>query len=359
MFRENDNTACRILYLPLLIVMLTAFQGMAQSVSRKHTSGSHQHYYDSLAAMKYNGVFPLLGDKVYKKGFDLPLPFGVMVNTFYGNQDIRISDMQVGVKAGDSTLGPVDMSKVVVFDKVNSKTFNTNVRVDMWVLPFLNIYGLAAWIPKATTSVSMSQPVTLQSSPSQHGMAYGLGAMLAGGIGPLWLQADYNTTWADMQLLENKVHTQISGFRAGHVFTSRKSAERNFSVWAGVMGIFINNNTVGQIKLKDVFPGLPQEKVDEIKESYEHWYNQLPKVSQRVVDKIVQGLQDKISGLPVDDIYVTYRMNKSIKTRWAGLMGAQYQLNKKWQLRVESNFIGKDRFSVLASVNYRFTGFKK
>jgi predicted site-specific integrase-resolvase len=52
-------------------------------------------------------------------------------------------------------------------------------------------------------------------------------------------------------------------------------------------------------------------------------------------------------------------MDKAPESEWAGLLGIQYQMSKRWQLRGECNFIGKDRVSVLASVNYRFMGFKK
>src|ERR1700744_3513001 len=79
----------RIERISLLCLALMAFTHLfAQSVSRKHISGRHQHYYDSLVEMDYHRVFPLYGDRVYKKGFDIPFPFGIMVNNFYGRQDV-------------------------------------------------------------------------------------------------------------------------------------------------------------------------------------------------------------------------------------------------------------------------------
>jgi hypothetical protein len=343
----------------VLAMMAASLEGWAQNPSRKHLGDKHQAYYDSLSKMEYDRVFPILGDKVYKKGFDIPWPFGIMINSFYGNQGINISDINVGIRGPDSTFGPVDLSNVIVFDDVSAKAWNLNVRADMYVLPFLNVYGLLAWLPRASTKVELSKPVSLTSNPTQSGWAYGFGIMGAGGVGPVWIQADYNATWADMQLLDNKVFTQVAGIRMGHVFPSRKSPEKNFSLWIGMMGIFINNNTVGEIKLSDVFPGIPQSKIDEIKNSYSQWYNTLGPAQQKVADKIVSKLQDQVNGLPVDDIYITYQMNKSVKSRWAGLMGVQFQFSKRWQFRTESNFISSDRFSILTSINYRFLGFRK
>ncbi|MFT3823710.1 MAG: hypothetical protein QM731_07305 [Chitinophagaceae bacterium] len=343
----------------LLLATIVCCQARAQNISSKHLSDSHKEYYDSLAKMNYNRVFPILGDKVYKRGFDIPFPFGVMINSFYGSQGITISNIKVGIKGTDTALGPVDLSDVIEFSDVTAKGYNVNTRVDLWVLPFLNVYGMLNWFPRASTSVSLSKPVELSTKATQHGWAWGLGIMGAGGVGPVWIQADYNMTWADMELLDNKVFTQIVGIRMGHAFTSHKNAERNISLWIGMMGMFINNNTVGQIALSDIFPGMTQEQIDNIKNSYNNWYDDLSAVKQKVVDKIVENLQDRIDGHPVKDTYITYQMNKSVKSRWAGLVGAQYQVNKRWQIRTECNFIGKDRFSLLTSLNYRFMGFKK
>lgn len=346
-------------YCLLLALLVAGSQAPAQNPSRKHLGGKHQAYYDSLMKMDYGHVFPILGDKVYKRGFDIPWPFGCMVNSFYGKQGIDISDIRVGIQGPDSTLGPADLSQVIEFSDVTAKAYNVNLRADMYILPFLNVYGLLAWLPRANTKVQLAKPVQLTTDPSQHGWAYGFGIMGAGGVGPAWIQADYNATWADMQLLDNKVFTQVTGIRVGHVFPSRRSPEKNISLWIGMMGIFINNETKGQIKLADAFPDLSQDKIDAIKDSYNQWYNGLSPVGQKVVDKIVEQLQAKVDGHSIDDITITYEMNKAVKSRWAGLMGIQYQFSKRWQLRMESNFIGGDRFSLLTSINYRFLGFKK
>jgi len=149
------------------------------------------------------------------------------------------------------------------------------------------------------------------------------------------------------------------GVRLGHVIPNNKDPQKNMSFWIGTMGMFLNNETVGEIPLSDLFPGLPQEKIDEIKQSYKDWYNDLAPPQQKVADKIVQGLQDRVNGIDTDDTHIMYTLDKKPEATWAGVVGAQYQFNKKWQLRAESNCIGGGRFSLLLSVNYRFLGFKK
>lgn len=352
-------SACRVYFLLLIVQLLGSSALHAQQATQKHTSAKHQAYYDSLIKMNYDRVFPILGDKVYKKGFDVPFPIGIMINNFFGRQDMELSDLKIGVRTSDTSLGPADMSEVVVFSKVNAKVYNINTRVDVWILPFLNVYGLLAYMPYASTEVVLSEPVQLSSKPEQDGWAYGMGIMGAGGIGPVWLQADYNVTWADMELVKNKVLTQIVGFRVGHVFPSKASPQKNLSIWAGAMGIFLNNETIGEVALDDALPDISQEKIDEIKQSYTNWYEKLTPTGKKVADKIVQRLQDRVVGISTDGTYITYEMNKAPKSNWAGVIGIQYQFNKRWQLRAESNCIGSDRLSILFSVNYRFLGFKK
>lgn len=56
-------------------------------------------------------------------------------------------------------------------------------------------------------------------------------------------------------------------------------------------------------------------------------------------------------------LLISYGMEKQTKELWNGIIGLQYQLNKKWQFRTEAGIIG-DRKSILASINYRFLGIK-
>lgn len=342
-----------------ILLMITGREINAQNVASKNFRPRHKAYHDSLKSMNYDRVLPFLGSRVYKRGFDIPFPLGIMFNSFYGAQGIDITNIKIGFKGPNNSVGPVDMSNLIKFDDVVARGLNLNLRADAYIFPFLNVYAILGYMPHAQTSVKLAEPVQITSNPTQSGWNYGFGIMGAGGVGPVWIQADYNVTWAHMQLLENKVFTQISGIRVGHVF-SLNNPQKNISVWIGMMGIFLNNETVGEISLSEVFPGITQDKVDQIKAGYPEWYDGLGPVQKQVVDNIVDKLEEQAGGAKLDDIYVTYSMDKAPHSKWAGLVGAQFQLSKKWQFRVESNLISKgDRYSILASINYRFLGFKK
>ena len=77
-----------------------------------------------------------------------------------------------------------------------------------------------------------------------------------------------------------------------------------------------------------------------------------------MVDKtVVPDIIDKLAE-SVGDAVIRYGMDKQVSEMWNGVVGAQFQLNKKWQFRSEAGIIG-DRKSFLASINYHFPGFRK
>ena len=80
--------------------------------------------------MNYDRMFPIWGDKVYKRGFDIPFPFGIMLNSFYCKQGIEISNIHIGLESATDTLGPADLSNVIKFSDVTARAYNLNLRAD-------------------------------------------------------------------------------------------------------------------------------------------------------------------------------------------------------------------------------------
>ena len=119
-----------------LILVLVAGNSLAQTPSIKHLNEKHKSYYDSLKNMNYDRVFPIYGDKVYKRGFDIPFPFGIMLNSFYGKQNIDISNIRIGVHSPTKDLGPANMDSIIVFSEVEATILNLNMRADLFIFPF-------------------------------------------------------------------------------------------------------------------------------------------------------------------------------------------------------------------------------
>ena len=340
----------RNISLLLLIIFATVSIANAQYASRKF-SKKQISYTDSLKAVEYNYIFPIWGQKAYKSGFDIPYPAGGMVNYIWMDQGIVIDNFQLGIKSDnfDLPLTPVDF---IDFGENRNTSYSVNFRPDIWVFPFLNVYGLFGY-GASTTEVNLTAPVALKSIVTQNMTTKGVGIMGAFGLGPLWLSLDGNWTWTKPELLDDPVLVKVFGVRLGKTFAFRSHPERNVAFWAGGMRIRMSSNTVGNIKLADALSQDFWDRKDAFVGEYWDWYdNEATPPEKIVADKVLTPIVEAIDAKDGDAV-ISYGMDKAPEAEWNYLIGGQFQLNKRWQFRSEVGLIG-DRKSFLASVNYRF-----
>jgi hypothetical protein len=338
--------------LPVLLTFLFIFSCSVhgQYATRK-LSKKQQAYIDSLKQVEYNYVFPVWGQQAYSKGFDIPYPAGLMGNYIWMKQGIILENLQLGMITDNIDL-PLTPVEFIDFGTNTNTSSAVNFRPDLWILPFLNVYGLFGY-GTTTTEVNLVQPVELKSVVNQGMSTAGLGIMGAFGLGPLWMSVDANWTWTNPELLEDPVLVKVLGLRLGKTFQFRNNPEMNVGIWAGGMRIRMSSTTVGQIRLGDAIPQETWDRVDEIVDGYNTWYDSLDPLQKNIVDNsafpaFIEAL-DNAEGNAI----VRYGMDKRPTQEWNMVFGAQFQLNKHWQLRSEGGIIG-DRKSFLISVNYRF-----
>src|SRR5690606_34980217 len=86
-------------------------------------------------------TFPIWGEEARARGYAIPLPFGVNLSYMNMRQNIDVDSISFsGLALGNHPI-PVDMFDIDAgHTREQSKT--ENLRLDMWVFPFLNIYGL-------------------------------------------------------------------------------------------------------------------------------------------------------------------------------------------------------------------------
>jgi hypothetical protein len=336
--------------------LFMANENMQAQYTSKRVRSKFETYTDSLKNVQYNYVFPILGQGAYKKGFDIPYPIGFMTNFIWMDQGIDITNMQLGFKSADKDipLTPVDF---IDFGENRNTSYSFNFRPDIWVFPFLNVYGLFGF-GHSHTEVNLVKPVELLSVVDQNISTTGFGVMTAFGIGPVWLSVDANWTWNKPELLDKPVRVNVLGLRVGHTFTFKHKPYRNIAVWVGAMRASMSSETSGAIAMKDALPPETWDRRDEIVANYRTWYNGLTPIQQKVVDATpVPEIVDKLEAADGSSV-VRYGMDKQVSQKWNGLVGIQYQFNKRWMLRGEGGVIG-DRKSALVSVNYRLLGFRK
>lgn len=340
-----------------LVLILFIFIGFGQ-ISAQYSSievGKKQKAYrDSLKNVKYDYVFPIWGQKVYEKGFDIPYPAGLMANYIWMKQNIVIDNMQLGFKSEnyDVPLTPVDF---IEFGENISTVNSYNFRPDIWIFPFLNVYGLFGG-GTSRTEVNLVAPIELKSIVEQKVSTKGIGVMGAGGIGKYWFSVDANWTWSNPELLDKSVKVKVLGIRIGRTFVFKNKPESNIAFWVGGMRTELDTETSGQLTLNEAIPQETWDRKDEIVADYATWraanYDNLTFVQKKAVDEVLDPLVSAIDSRNGDSI-IRYGMDKQVQQLWNGVVGGQYQLNKRWMLRSEVGLVG-NRKSFLLSINYRF-----
>ncbi|MEN8157137.1 MAG: hypothetical protein ABFS10_09305 [Bacteroidota bacterium] len=307
---------------------------------------------------EYPYILPLLGEKAYEKGFDLPKPVGLMLNYFWASQDVVISEIAVGfegaVEGGVLEEIPLtDISEIIEFEEVHAVANSITVRPDVWIFPFLNLYGIVGKT-FATTSVKLSSPVQMASVAELDGFSYGMGTTGAFGLGKYFLVLDGNWVWTKMSNFEDPVQSRVFSQRLGRAFHIGDKPESNVAFWVGGMRLKMGNITQGTIVLNEVLPPETWDRRDEIVANYWTWYDGLGPldpmkvVANNVLTPIVNNLEHANGEGTVE-----YRLLKEPKQEWNVIIGGQYQFNKSWQFRAEGGIIG-NRKSLLLSLNYRF-----
>ena len=163
---------------------------------------------------------PFLGEEAEKRGIQLPRPFGVGLVYYHLDRAIEVTDVRVGT--GGAT--PVSVSEFAQFGS-DSRVDNANVKLDVWLLPFLNVYAIGGYIwNESQTTIDVTLPPLLPGgSPRERrvtvpteitGSVGGLGVTLAGGLGAFFLACDANAARADLGF-DDEFKAVVTSIRTG------------------------------------------------------------------------------------------------------------------------------------------------
>ncbi|WP_417238735.1 hypothetical protein [Bizionia sp.] len=308
-------------------------------------------YRDSLKQVTYNYTFPVFGQGAYNKGFDIPYPVGIMGNFMFMEQGITVDNLQLGLDTRLINIGLTPVNFIQFGNNVNT-SYTVNVRPDVWVFPFLNVYGIFGY-GHSRTEINLVYPITLQFIVEQNVSSVGVGLMFAGAVGSVFFSVDANFTWNKPELLDEAVPLRVTGIRFGHSHVFKNRPDRNIAIWVGGFFMETGSNTSGQLKLKDALPSADGVKRDEIVNNYYQWYNNEASIPQKVIaDQILTPIVERLADADGEAV-IKYGLDKQVQQKWNGIIGAQYQANKSWMFRTELGVLG-NRKSVLLSLNYRF-----
>ncbi|MBT3570678.1 MAG: hypothetical protein HN494_17650 [Opitutae bacterium] len=264
---------------------------------------------------------------------DLPLPFGIGV-TFHGQeQNMKPNSITLtastallmglgalDVPASFTTLNPIanpttEISAIAT--RVESDVDTNIARLDAWILPFLNVYGLygevdgdnkvvdAVIAESATATALVSQ--AFKTVPYE-GDVYGFGAILAFSKGRWWGTLDYTYTEADLDISASEITTHTISPRIG---TTGNIGNLKGSIWIGGMHQDVDEHQVGSVTadLSAINPLL--------------------------------GIQT-----------IGYDVQQEAEEEWNFLVGASLNLTEQLDIAVEGGF--GDREQVMGNLTFRF-----
>jgi hypothetical protein len=367
-------------FLTLFITFIIVNQAFNQVYTNKEVGKKNEALIDSIKVKPYPYALPIWGAKVTAKGYNLPYSAGVSINYLQQESALLIDNLYVGFNNGPM----YNLDEIVRFDESTARAAALTVRPDVWILPFLNIYGLFG---KAKTSTEISAGVWLPDTADIWkeitsfttkaeftAVTTGFGMTPTIGVGGGWLALDMNCAWTDVSALEKPVFTFVFGPRAGKTFKFKKP-EQSIAFWAGGFRVKFSSETKGSINLSEIvntdeLQGKVDEgfaNVDEKSAQVESWWGGLSPAEQKNPINIAKyetanrtlttasNILTAADGALNDDKEATvqYSLDKTLKDKWNFIVGTQFQVNKHLMFRTEVGFLAS-RTQIMGGIQYRF-----
>lgn len=266
------------------------------------------------------------------EGYDLPAPYGVGVNHMAIRQGIQIDSISFsGMKLGSL---PVERLIEIWAGRTRQKSYTETIRLDVWMLPFMNVYGVAGRTKGHSVSdVSIRTPVftggAFPSGKTQDlnfrlnykGNTYGTGVTLAGGMNNMFMSLDANYTQTRFDVLDGHINAMTLTPRVGYRFSLPETAYfpvGSLSIWVGSMYQDVQQDFRG--KLSRLFLPSP---------ALQQWLNRVNKNGD-----------------------ARFEIRQHLKHPWNIMTGIRYDVTRHVSLTAEAGF--EARKSIFVSGEYRF-----
>jgi len=254
---------------------------------------------------RWSSFLPIWREEAEKRGHELPLPFGVSVIGMGLDEPHHVTDLRLSQGATAPTSVPRSFVQV---SPVEVNAWSTTARADVWLFPFLNLYGVAGYsggIADLNLTVlpgfqNLSQTIRIPSI-TYEGPTYGGGGVIALGYKNLFGMFDANYTVTDLDLLNSDVHTVVLDWRLGW---RQKIGWVHGSLWVGAMYQKSSQTMSGTVAMS---PGNPP---------------------------------------------LNFEVDQTTDEPWNLLIGTQWELGRHWWVLIEGG-VG-ERHQIVGSISYRF-----
>lgn len=257
---------------------------------------------------RWSDFLPIWGQDACERGYVLPRPFGISIGYMHQDQPFDVGDVYVqGID--------VKTPGVAVVNEVQNEETTYTLRLDAWILPFWNVYGVLG-----RTDGKASGPLQVNLEPvfpllcglpgnncrvdTTFNLKYtadviGYGTTVAGGYKDFFGMVDYNRTRADLDISLTDARATVLSSRIG---------------WNGKIGGFTGVLWVGAM------------------------YQDIAQTLDLLLD--------------IGEATLDVSIDQSTQVSWNYLIGGQWDINRSFSLLAELGF-GK-RKSQMLNLTYRF-----
>ena len=184
----------------------------------------------AVEAGEQSSVFPL--GRSWAGNQKLPLPFGIGITYYYQQQDYDLASLDVG---------PIPLPPGLLSDvEVTNDISEINLKADLWILPFLNVFGLIGDV-NGETRVDLG-PALGQITVDYDGLVYGGGFTAAVGVKRFFTSLTTHFMLTDLKGDRSSVQAWLVTPKAGFVF------ERG-ALWGGAMFQRADEEHMGSIEI--------------------------------------------------------------------------------------------------------------
>ena len=214
-------------------------------------------------------------NKLRENGNSTPNIFGVSIHSFFYDQDFYGTELRmVGEVEGEYAPIPVSVIVDSMYQNTSVMEFKTQIRPNIWALPFLNIYGIVGYtagqvnpnitvtqftveiINEAdTTHIPFDTAFSITEKPVFHGPSFGAGATLSFGFSRFFLLIDYNFVMSNPLQVEGKLRSHLIAPKLGMLF-GKKNRQMKSALWIGAMGYYNDQFFSGELDVRDIYKDL-------------------------------------------------------------------------------------------------------
>ncbi|MFV7770062.1 hypothetical protein [Shewanella marisflavi] len=276
--------------------------------------------------------FPIWGEEAEARGYTLPKPYGISLSYMDMSNPVTVNSIDL---TGHPVLEAIDIDAT----HADFKGSNVTLRGDVWIFPFMNLYGIIGYTEGTSTANINSLHCDATSVPGignkalcllldtaganlpdnatfqldMDGGTYGIGTTLAGGVGNWFALVDINYTYTSIAAINGNIKTLVGAPRAGYRWEF--DGGRELRVFVGAMYQDVQQELSGDLKSLN----LPPQVVD-----------------------LIDTLSPEAG----------FAVSQSADENWNGILGFQYAFNRDWDILMEAGF--GERETLFIALGRRF-----